>query len=216
MDLLNDLTANFEVLIVLLVVAGAGIAIAQQKKKKKKQAARKAPKPANAVTKPGPAPGQETATSTTFVPPPLDLNDVNWLHTNVKDWEETSQLAVNFPRPGVIRMNFADTHKWPGKTIRHNSGTKDIEVNANPWVFVYKNGQWHGATWEWLVVGNYEKNAKSLAGDHIKQSPLRNWRPKKGETVYIMVSALARNGGDVNVKARTNIVKVTWPDYFPK
>ena len=33
MELLNELTANFEILIVLLVVAGAGIAIAQQKKK---------------------------------------------------------------------------------------------------------------------------------------------------------------------------------------
>ena len=200
-----SLVASWEYAIVLLVaVAGIAVAVQQKKKKKKKKAARSAPT-ATVV---------ETATSTSFVPPPLDLNNVNWLHTNVKDWEETCTLNVSFPRHGVIRLAFDDTHNWPATTIKHTSGTKDIQVNANPWVFVYKNGQWHAGTWEWLVVGGIEKNAKSLAGDHIKQPPLQDWRPKHGETVYIMVSALARHGGDVNKRARTNIVKVQWPGYY--
>lgn len=199
------LVASWEYFIVLLVaVAGIAVAVQQKKKRKKKKAAASAPT----------APVVETATSTNFVPPPLDLNNVNWLHTNVSDWKETCKLNVGFPRPGVIRLAFDDTHNWPAITIKHTSGTKDIQVNANPWVFVYKNNQWHAGTWEWFVVGNYDKNCKNVAGDHIKQPPLRPWRPKKGETVYFMVSALARNGGDVNLKARTDIVKVVWPDYY--
>jgi len=200
-----SLVASWEYAIVLLVaVAGIAVAVQQKKKKKKKKAAAPAPT----------APVVETETSTNFVPPPLDLNNVNWLHTNVGNWAETGSLDVTIPRPGVISLNSWIIDTWPATTIKHTSGTKDIQVNANPWVFVYMNNQWHAGTWEWFVVGNHEKNCKNVAGDHIKQPPLQNWRPKKGETVYFMVSALARNGGDVNVKERTNIVKITWPDYY--
>jgi len=203
-----SLVASWEYAIVLLV-AVAGIAVAvQQKKKKKKKKAAAAPVPT--------APAVETATSTNFVPPPLppDFNNVNWLHTNVGNWAETGSLDVTFPRPGVISLNSWIIDTWPPIEIDHTSGTRKIQVNANPWVFVYKNGQWHAGTWEWFVVGNHEKNCKNVAGDHIKQPPLQDWRPKKGETVYFMVSALARHGGDVNVKERTNIVKIIWPDYY--
>ncbi len=183
------------------LIIGAIIFAIHKKKKKKKD-----PEPPKKVI--------TTPTSTNFKPPEIALSDVNWLHTNVYSWPETSNLVVNFPRPGVIRLRFDKTNIWPHKMIRHNSGGHDIAVNANPWVFVYRNGRWHAGTWEWFQPGNFDKNCKNVAGDHIKQAPLADWRPKKGETVYFMVSALARNGSDVNLKERTNIVKVTWPGYY--
>jgi hypothetical protein len=43
---------------------------------------------------------------------------------------------------------------------------------------------------------------------------MRSWDPKKGETLYFMVSALARFAGHVNHKARTDLVKVVWPEDY--
>lgn len=47
-----------------------------------------------------------------------------------------------------------------------------------------------------------------------EKTPMRSWDPKKGETLYFMVSALARFAGHVNHKARTDLVKVVWPEDY--
>jgi len=142
--------------------------------------------------------------------PPFDLSKVTWLHTDVSGWPVTSNLKVSAGN-GVINLDYDKANSWPGVEINHTSGTRKIQVNANPWVFVCRNGKWYGGTWEWLTVGNTRKNMKSVAGDHIKQHPLRDWRPRSGETVYFMVSSLARFGNIRNVQERTQPVRFVWP-----
>jgi len=139
----------------------------------------------------------------------LDLNKVTWLHTKTANWPQTSTLKVTFKGANIC-MTFADAKKWPSVSILHTSGKKYVKVNANPWVFVKRGGKWYGGTWEWMAPGRACKPKKAVAGDHIKKSPLKSWRPRSGETVYIMVSALARAGKRNNFAARTNAVKVVW------
>jgi len=85
-----------------------------------------------------------------------------------------------------------------------------VPVAANPWVFVNLSGHWYAATWEWMRPGQVTKSRKAVNGDHIKQPPLASWSPSTGETLYFMVSGLAR-GSERNVNERSNLIKVTWP-----
>ncbi len=140
-------------------------------------------------------------------PPPLDLNDVSWLHTDVSGWAETGTLASVSFSSSEICLDYDKADTWP---IYDYSGT---DVVGNPWVFIYQDGQWYGATWEWLRPGQTCKNIHSVAGDHIKQSPFSEdsgWVPTSGDTYYFMVSGLARSSFR-NVEERTNVVKATWP-----
>jgi hypothetical protein len=136
------------------------------------------------------------------------LGSVTWLHTNVSGWPVTVNLASVTFQSSLICLNHDIASKnWPIKEI---SGT---EVVANPWVFIYHNDRWYGATWEWLRPGQTCKNQSSVAGDHIKVSPFdeaSGWKPTSGETLYFMVSGLARLGLS-NVQERSQPVKVVWP-----
>ena len=138
------------------------------------------------------------------------LSKVNWLHTNVSSWPVTHNLTVNLGG-GTICMEWGGTSTWPTATIRHTDGTRDIKVNANPWVFVWRNGAWYGGTWEWMTPNGNCKPMRVVEGGHIKRSPLTNWTPASGETLYFMVSSLARAGNLNNYQARTNVVSVVWP-----
>ena len=159
----------------------------------------KAPKPDQKIVKPDSQPPS---------PPPLDLKKVKWLHTNVSGWPATAKLSsVTFSSSNIC-LNYDKANVWSKNQI---SG---VDVNANPWVFIYHSGLWYGATWEWLRPGQTCKARTSVAGDHIKQSPFdaaSGWKPKKGQVLYFMVSGLARMGNITNVKERTAPVKVTWP-----
>ena len=138
------------------------------------------------------------------------LSKVNWLHTNVASWPVTHNLTVNLGG-GTICMEWGGTATWPTATIRHTDGTRDIKVNANPWVFVWRNGAWYGGTWEWMTPNGNCKPMRVVEGGHIKRPPLTNWTPASGETLYFMVSSLARAGNMNNYQARTNVVRVVWP-----
>ena len=170
------------------------------------------PPPATTTPPATSTPGDSSGgSSTTFVPPDFKLSKVSWLHTNVSNWPVTSKLRVSISSSGRVCFSFADASKWPTTTIRHTSGTRDIQVNANPWVFAYIKGKWYGGTFEWFTPTGTCKAGKTVSGDHVKKSPMRSWDPKKGETLYFMVSALARFPGYVKHKARTDLVKVVWP-----
>ncbi len=160
------------------------------------------------------SPGATQVTNTAPITPggqqEFALSKVNWLHTNVANWPETHNLTVNLGG-GIICMEWGGTSTWPSATIRHTSGTRDIKVNANPWVFVYRNGAWYGGTWEWMTPNGNCKPMKSVEGGHIKRSPLTSWDPVSGETLYFMVSSVARSGNLSNYQARTNVVRVVWP-----
>ena len=154
----------------------------------------------------------ETAPVTPGGATEFDLNKVVWLHTDVSGWPETKSMTVELGG-GVICLNGSFSTEWPGAEISHTSGAYNISVNANPWVFAFRNGQWYGGTWEWFTVGNTCKPARTVSGDHVKIPPMAiDWDPVKGETLYFMVSTIARGSNLNNIQERTNVVKVVWPE----
>lgn len=154
------------------------------------------PKPPVIEPAPKPAPGP--------VPPiAKDFSNVTWLHTNVSSWKQTSVLRSVRVTASHIVLDFDKINVWPGK---NHVGAN---VNANPWIFVYRNNRWYAATFEWMRVGQTAKGINSVNGDHIKRSPLQDFVPVKGETYGFMVSGLARDATR-NVQERTNIVMVKW------
>ncbi|HEY8550040.1 MAG TPA: Ig-like domain-containing protein [Vicinamibacterales bacterium] len=150
----------------------------------------------NPSPNPGPEPPPPSAGNE-----PIDLSQVVWLHTNVSNWRVTSQItAVSIGDPPIC-ISHTKAGRWP---VRDG-------VEGNPWIFVNRNGTWYAATYEWLRPGQTCKNiSASNIGGHIKKPPLENWRPRSGETVGLMVSALARSGQQT-VAERSNIVLVRWP-----
>ncbi len=141
-------------------------------------------------------------------PPPLDLSRVTWLHTDVSGWAQVSTLSSVTWRGSQICLDYDRADVWPTRTI-----TGGVAVNANPWVFIWRDGRWYGATWEWMRPGQTCKNQTSVAGDHIKRAPFdaaSGWRPTSGEVLYFMVSGLAR-ASERNAMERTNPVRFVWP-----
>jgi len=161
-----------------------------------------APKPP--VIEPTPAPKQPVVEPTPGPVPPINLNTVTWLHSNVSSWKVTSTLKSVRITASHIVLDYDKTNVWPGKTH------VGANVNANPWIFVYRNNRWYAATFEWMRVGQTAKGINSVNGDHIKKSPLHDFKPIAGETYGFMVSGLARDATR-NVQERTNIVMVKWP-----
>ncbi len=98
-----------------------------------------------------------TTTSSSSSAEAFDLSKVTWLHTDVSNWPVTHDLTVNIGA-GLICMEFGGTTTWPSAEIDHRSGAYKIKVNANPWVFVWRNGRWYGGTWEWMVPNGTCKN----------------------------------------------------------
>lgn len=136
---------------------------------------------------------------------PSDFSGVTWLHTDVSDWKQTAKLREVRVTSSRITLDYDKADVWPGRK-------SDPVVNANPWIFVPKEdgSGWYAATWEWMKVGQTTKNRSSVAGDHIKKSPLNDFKPVAGATYGFMVSGLARDSTR-NVKERSNVVMVKWP-----
>ena len=125
-----------------------------------------------------------------------------WLHHDVSAWPVTAKLDASVAG-GTINMPYSKAKEWPAVD----------GVNANPWVIVNREGQWYAATFEWLRHGQTSKPVGVLdgsKGDHIKVSPLNEWRPKSGERIGLMVSGLAR-AQSRNVRERSNVCWVDWP-----
>jgi len=137
------------------------------------------------------------------VDPTLNLSGVSWLHTDVSGWEQTGTLKSVLVNSSTITLDYDKANVWPGVSA---DGTI---LNANPWIFVKQDGKWYAATFEWLRPGQTSKDIKSVNGDHIKQSPLKDFVPKNGEVYGFMVSGLAR-ASERNVQERTNIVMYEW------
>jgi hypothetical protein len=137
---------------------------------------------------------------------PSNFSGVVWLHVNVSKWAQTATLSSVTFKGANICLDYDKTNVWPGVEI-----SPTVIVNGNPWIFVYQNGTWYAATWEWLRVKQTCKASKSVAGDHIKKNPLKDFKPVPGATYYFMVSGLARDPNITNVQERSNPVKVVWP-----
>jgi hypothetical protein len=132
----------------------------------------------------------------------IDLSTVTWDHADVSRWPITSALSLTSPMTrDVINMAFDKSSVWPA----NGDG-----LNANPWIIANIAGKWRAATWEWLRKGQASKSLKGdkTFGNHIKKSAWpTNWEPAKGETVYLMVSGLARDK-QRNAQERTQALKV--------
>ena len=140
-------------------------------------------------------------------PPPLDLSQVTWLHTDVSHWSETGTLSSVSLSSSEICLDYNKADSWP---ITDYNG---VEVVGNPWVFIYQDEQWYGGTFEWLRPGQTCKSIEAVAGSHIKVSPFSEdggWVPSSGEVFYFMVSGLARSSLR-NAEERTGTVRVVWP-----
>jgi hypothetical protein len=141
-------------------------------------------------------------------PAPPDLSQVTWLHSNVSSWAEAATLASVSISGAQICLDYDMADVWPQEIIGD-----DVAVVGNPWIFIWEDEQWYGATWEWLRPGQTCKSADSVAGDHIKVYPFdeaSGWTPTSGTTYYFMVSGLARFS-ERNVEERTGLVPFVWP-----
>jgi hypothetical protein len=136
---------------------------------------------------------------------PANFANVTWLHSDVSKWRQTANLSVNISG-SKINLPYDRANVWPA--VNH-IGTV---VNANPWIFVPKSdgSGWYAATWEWLRPGQTSKNLSSVAGDHIKKSPLQDFRPVSGTWYGFMVTGLARDSKR-NVEERSNVFMLKWP-----
>ena len=136
----------------------------------------------------------------------LNLNDVVWLHHDVRNWPKTSTITgVSLLNPPIC-VGHTKAGRWPA--VRHSSG---ILVEGNPWVFAKINGWWYGVTWEWLRPG---QTCKQRTGHDFRihvasASPLSGWTPRSGEKVGFMVSTPARFGPMGPARERSNVVIVT-------
>ena len=159
-------------------------------------------------TTPAPTPAPAPVVTNTPAPStptvPANVAGVTWLHADVSTWRQTATLSSVNLSGSSITLNYNKANAWPG--VNHVGAN----VNANPWIFVQKpGGGWYAATWEWMKVGQTTKNKSSVAGDHIKKSPLENFRPVPGEWYGFMVSGLARDSTR-NVYERSNVVMLKW------
>lgn len=155
------------------------------------------PVPAPPEAEPTTAPREPEPVSQNQVP--ADLSGVQFLHADVSDWKVTSRLEARISG-GTIVLDYDKTKVW-----RPVDG-----LNANPWIFVYRDGRWIGATWEWLRFGQTSKPTAVIRGDHIKRRPLHDFRPRSGEVYGFMVSGLARDDTRNHLE-RTNVVMLRWP-----
>ncbi|MBC8484325.1 MAG: histidinol dehydrogenase, partial [Actinobacteria bacterium] len=66
---------------------------------------------------------------------PFELSQVTWLHTDVSQWPVTTTLTVTF-QGGEICLEYDKKNVWPPVSIPHSSGNGNVDVVANPWVFL--------------------------------------------------------------------------------
>lgn len=131
----------------------------------------------------------------------LDLSTVTFLHTNVSKWRITSRVTSVTIKDPPICIAHTMSGRWP--VVDGGEG--------NPWVIANIGGRWYAATYEWLRPGQTCKEIdRDTIGPHTKARPLDTWRPRSGEIVGFMVSALARTGQQ-SVAERSNVVLVRWP-----
>uniref|UniRef100_A0A6H2A094 Uncharacterized protein n=1 Tax=viral metagenome TaxID=1070528 RepID=A0A6H2A094_9ZZZZ len=167
-----------------------------------------------------PTPTAESTTTTT-IPPTVEITpvdprddksptDIIWVGdpAGVQNWAVAYNLSVSF-KGGDIVLAQDGTKNWP-------------EVNnavANPWVIANLNGKWYGASFEWMRRNANTRAKSAVDGGHIKVPHTfpADWKPKAGETIYLMVASLSRGRFEGrwtwdyhNTRQRTAIKKIVW------
>ena len=146
-------------------------------------------------------------------PSSVNLSNVAWLDQDVSGWAQTANLSVGVTGGGSgIDLNYDKTSVWPSG-FPLDSVTA---LNANAWIFVYRNGNWVASTWEWMKPGQTSKGTSNLYAPgnalrgELSNSAARPFTPRSGDTYGFMVSCLARLSTR-NCTERSNVVMVTWP-----
>ena len=118
----------------------------------------------------------------------LDLSQVTWLHYNVKNWPRTSTVTDTSIGNPPVCIDHTKRGQWP--KVSAAGTTVEGTLGCSP----RSTGSGTGATYEWLRPGQeckFSITAGSI-GEHIKVSPLKDWKPKSGEKIGLMVSTPVR------------------------
>lgn len=149
-------------------------------------------------------------------PPPLNLNNVAWGDTNVSGWAQTANLSSVSINSSSICFNYDKANSW---SVAFPLGGSDPASNGligNPWIFVYRSGQWRASTFDWFRLSQTCKNdfgniAGRSVGGALNGSGVSDFLPVAGETYGFMVSTIARSGAAAfNGQERSNVVMKTW------
>ncbi len=130
----------------------------------------------------------------------------------VGNWAETARLQ-NITTVGKDSFDitlaydkaFSQSTPWPQVTFQ---GRK---VVGNTWIIVWRNGAWHGSTFDWILRPDQTKfsAANLLRGDGALKGVLGNFNPINTQTYGFMVSTPARNGA-TGLNERSQILTLTW------
>lgn len=154
--------------------------------------------------------GLDAQTEVRCEPPDFRLRDVSWLDEDIRMWERTSELGDIVFREDNTQLCFAHSQsdEWA------NLEVEGQPVAANVWIFIYRDDQWYGVTWDWLARGDVCKFTSAVSSENIRRAPFSiedDWAPYSGEVLYFMVSGIVRGTEERNVMARSNVRQVIWP-----
>ena len=140
---------------------------------------------------------------------------------DVATWAETSKITSVRIEPGSICIDHTKRGKWTVEILEGDE--ENDEVEGSVWIFGEIDGKFHGGTYESkrpnqdckaLGADPPGTTVADLLGPHIKQGPLRNWKPKAGERVGFMEKTLARNNQRTSTgNERSDLRFVIWPDF---
>jgi hypothetical protein len=168
---------------------------------------------------PDPRSSPDSTPNANLNPDELDdsLREVQWSNNSadISGWPIDPNVkikGISLSRDMIVFD--MDDRNWPSQSLRdffREPATKDRnDSDGNAYVFVNLNGQWHGATWEWMRP-NQKAKFKSAIGHGLKDGPLKGWKPKKGDCMYFLISGHARLGARTK-QIRTNLFSFTWPE----
>ena len=141
-----------------------------------------------------------------------DINAQEIIFLDARDvggWAKTAELNASVSN-GNVNLNYNQANQWPAHpTFKARDGS---DMNANAWIFENRNGQWYGATFEYLKVNQQSKPLSVITGSggHINQKPMTSFKGESGKQYAVMVSTFARNGLRT-INERSNIQFIIWP-----
>src|SRR3989338_4024969 len=141
-----------------------------------------------------------------------DLGSVVWGDTSeVAGWAITAGFSPVVTGGGTgIDLNYDKAGVWPPVPVPGITTGSDTLV-GNPWIFVFRNGNWVASTWDWMLPNQINKDTSNLfAPGNALRGGLSDFSPQSGETYGFMMSCLARDSTR-NCSERSDVVMITWP-----
>jgi len=125
----------------------------------------------------------------------------------VGSWTQTAVLSSASVGNGEIRLPYDKAGVWPSSYLNGDTATV-----GNPWIIIWRDGQWRATTFSWLRPGQTSKTVDDVFFGGIAGSQtFRNFKPVAGQRYGFMVSGVARDMSLNNIRERSNIVTMTWP-----